>query len=272
MFWWLVHFTYHNVLKVCSCSSISFRNFLTFQGWITFYVCIYHFVFPDFPQWTLGLLPLLAIVNNAAMSTDLQSASWSLWQDLGPFHQRWTYSIPLSPLWNFQFQNPSKWVSFSFHSSGPLSKTVQIMSYTRAPGQSGVLGQNQAWAPCFESCGHVGESTQRVVHFLIYTKTPKQLTAFALTSLLSWLLVSASVLASRDFPILLLNLSRYDILEKAMAPHSSTLAWKLPRAEEPGRLQSMRFAKSRTWLSDFTFTFHFHALEKEMATHSSVLA
>ena len=31
-------------------------------------------------------------------------------------------------------------------------------------------------------------------------------------------------------------------------------------------------AKSRRWLSDFTFTFHFHALEKEMATHSSVLA
>ena len=31
-------------------------------------------------------------------------------------------------------------------------------------------------------------------------------------------------------------------------------------------------AKSRTWLNDFTFTFHFHALENEMATHSSVLA
>ena len=31
-------------------------------------------------------------------------------------------------------------------------------------------------------------------------------------------------------------------------------------------------AKSRTRLSDFTFTFYFHALEKEMATHSSVLA
>ena len=31
-------------------------------------------------------------------------------------------------------------------------------------------------------------------------------------------------------------------------------------------------AKSRTLLSDFTFTFHFHALEKEMATHSSTLA
>ena len=48
-----------------------------------------------------------------------------------------------------------------------------------------------------------------------------------------------------------------------MAPHSSTLAWKLPWAEEPGRLQSMGVTKSWTRLSDFTFTFHFHALEKE---------
>ena len=56
-----------------------------------------------------------------------------------------------------------------------------------------------------------------------------------------------------------------------MAPHSSTLAWKTPWAEEPGGLQSME-SLSRTRLSDFTFTFHFHALEKEMATHSSVLA
>ena len=36
------------------------------------------------------------------------------------------------------------------------------------------------------------------------------------------------------------------------------------------RLQSLGSAKSRTPLSDFPFTFHFHALEKEMATHSSV--
>ena len=33
-----------------------------------------------------------------------------------------------------------------------------------------------------------------------------------------------------------------------------------------------RVAEGRTRLSDFTFTFHFHVLEKEMATHSSVLA
>ena len=42
-------------------------------------------------------------------------------------------------------------------------------------------------------------------------------------------------------------------LEKAMAPHSSTLSWKIPWMEEPGRLQSMGVAKSRTRLSDFTF-------------------
>ena len=57
-----------------------------------------------------------------------------------------------------------------------------------------------------------------------------------------------------------------------MAPHSSTLAWKIPWTEEPGRPVVHAVAKSRTRLSDFTFTFHFQALEKEMATHSSVLA
>ena len=112
-----------------------------------------------------------------------------------------------------------------------------------------------------------------------------------------------------------------------MAPHSSTLAWKIPWTEETGRLWSMGSlrvrhnwatslslftfmhwrrkcnplqcsclenprdggawwaavygaAQSRTRLNNFhfhhwaifTFTFHFHALETEMATHSSVLA
>ena len=101
-----------------------------------------------------------------------------------------------------------------------------------------------------------------------------------------------------------------------MAPHSSTLAWKIPWTEEPSGLQSMGsrrvsterlhfnfslscigegndkqlqcscldnpmeigawkaaihgVAEGRTRLSHFTF--HFHALEKEMASHSSVLA
>ena len=53
-----------------------------------------------------------------------------------------------------------------------------------------------------------------------------------------------------------------------MATHSSTLAWKIPWREEPGRLWSMG---SLGVGDDFTFTFHFHVLGKEMATHSSVL-
>ena len=69
-----------------------------------------------------------------------------------------------------------------------------------------------------------------------------------------------------------LNIPIYiGILEKATAPHSSTLAWKIPWMDESGRLQSMG-SLSRARLSEFTFTFPFHALEKEMATHSSILA
>ena len=54
-----------------------------------------------------------------------------------------------------------------------------------------------------------------------------------------------------------------------MTPHSRPLAWKIPWTEKAA---VHGVAKSQTRLSDFTFTFHFHALEKEMATHSSVLA
>ena len=61
-------------------------------------------------------------------------------------------------------------------------------------------------------------------------------------------------------------------MEKAMATHSSTLAWKIPWTEELGRLKSMGSRRVGHLLRDSTFTFHFHALEKEMATHSSVLA
>ena len=56
-----------------------------------------------------------------------------------------------------------------------------------------------------------------------------------------------------------------------MAPHSSTLAWKVLWTEEPGRLQSMgSLGVTHDWATSLTF--HFHALEKEMASHSSVLA
>ena len=56
-----------------------------------------------------------------------------------------------------------------------------------------------------------------------------------------------------------------------MTPHSSILHGK---SHDGGAWKATvhGVAEGRTRLSDFTFTFHFHALEKEMATHSSVLA
>ena len=59
------------------------------------------------------------------------------------------------------------------------------------------------------------------------------------------------------------------IMEKAMATHSNTLAWKIPWTEEPG---SPWGRKEPDTTERLHFTFHFHVLEKEMATYSSVLA
>ena len=58
----------------------------------------------------------------------------------------------------------------------------------------------------------------------------------------------------RLFDLLLTHL-----LEKAMAPHSSILAWKIPRTEEPGRLQSMGSLRvGHDWANSLSlFTFHF---------------
>ena len=57
-----------------------------------------------------------------------------------------------------------------------------------------------------------------------------------------------------------------------MAPHSSTLAWKNPM--DGGAWKAAVHGVAEGWirLSVFTFTFHFLALEKEMAAHSGVLA
>ena len=57
-----------------------------------------------------------------------------------------------------------------------------------------------------------------------------------------------------------------------MATHSKYFCLENPMDEGAWWAAVHGVARSRTRLSDFTFTFHFHALEKEMATHSSVLA
>ena len=61
-------------------------------------------------------------------------------------------------------------------------------------------------------------------------------------------------------------------LEKAMATHSSTLAWRIPWTEEPGRLRSMGLQRvGKDWVTSL-HSLHTLSLKKEMATHSSVLA
>ena len=58
-----------------------------------------------------------------------------------------------------------------------------------------------------------------------------------------------------------------------MVPHSSTPAWRIhPMDGGVWWAAVHEVAEGQKRLSNFTFTFHFHALEKEMATHSSVLA
>ena len=57
------------------------------------------------------------------------------------------------------------------------------------------------------------------------------------------------------------SLSGEDPLEKAMAPHSSTLAWKIPWTEEPGRLQSIG-SQSR----DTTERLHFYSSMQPMGS------
>ena len=91
------------------------------------------------------------------------------------------------------------------------------------------------------------------------------------------------------------SLGQEDLLEKEMAPHSSTLAWKIPWMQESGGLQSMGSQRvGQHWATSLSFTFTLHCpsvvknlpaeqetqvpfrqedpLEKEMATHSSILA
>ena len=66
-----------------------------------------------------------------------------------------------------------------------------------------------------------------------------------------------------------------DTLEKAMATHSSTLAWTISWTGEPGGLQSMgsqRIGHDSATSFHSLHSFHTLSLEKEMATHSSILA
>ena len=76
----------------------------------------------------------------------------------------------------------------------------------------------------------------------------------------------------QDMKATIMSINKWIKIVCIMAPHSSTLAWKIPWVEEPGGLQSMGSIRvGHDWATSLSL-FHFHALEKEMATHSCVLA
>ena len=69
------------------------------------------------------------------------------------------------------------------------------------------------------------------------------------------------------------SLGQEDPLEKAMATHSSILAWRIPWTEEPGRLQSTGSQRVRhDWATSLHFTSFFLWLSSIPAPHSSTLA
>ena len=104
--------------------------------------------------------------------------------------------------------------------------------------------------------------------FLCPWNSPDKITGVSCHFLLQWI-----------FPIQGLNLWLLSILHW-QANSLLLVLWHPTPVFLPGKSHGRRslvgcspwVSKSQTWLSDYPFTFHFHALEKEMATHSSVLA
>ena len=86
-------------------------------------------------------------------------------------------------------------------------------------------------------------TTRKTIALTIWTFVDKVMSL--LFNMLSRLVIWASLVAQRlkHLPGMqetwVRSLGQEDSLEKEMAPHSSTLAWKIPWTEEPGRLQSM---------------------------------
>ena len=92
----------------------------------------------------------------------------------------------------------------------------------------------------------------------------------ALTRWTTWTLVALRV---KRLPAMqetwVRSLGQEDLLEKEMATHSSTLAWKIPWTEEPGRLQSMESQRVR---HDWATSIHFTSLQMDLCWQSNVSA
>ena len=150
-------------------------------------------------------------------------------------------SPPGSPVPGILQARTLEWVAISFSNS--WKRKVKVKSLT-----------SQSCPTLYDpmDCSQPGSS----VHGILQAR------------ILEWIVIPFSRESTQELNWVLLHCRT----EKAMAPHSSTVAWKIPWVEEPGWLQSMGSRRvGHDWATSL-LTFHFHALEKEMATHSSVLA
>ena len=127
---------------------------------------------------------------------------------------------------------------------------------TWQPGWEGSLGE---WIHVYVWLSHLALSAPETITALLLSYTPiRNESCFFKRHLLMPLYDIWLPWQPRRLPTVwetqVRSLGQEDPLEKEMAPHSSTLAWRIPWTEEPGGLQSMG-SQSRTRLSDVTFTF-----------------
>ena len=143
-------------------------------------------------------------------------------------------------------------------------------------GESEPTVQGQGWPTCQSACHSPSSLILAVPLIGSATLSTSILSVASVFCLFFNYIVLKILIQGEDSNCLTQALDSYCLwleLEKAMATHSSTLAWQIPW-EELGRLQSTGSLRvGHDWATSLSlFTFHFHALEKEMATHSSVLA
>ena len=117
--------------------------------------------------------------------------------------------------------------------------------------------QTRKWGLTRHRCASTLEASKTVRNKCLLSKLPS--TQYICYSMLSWLRLT-------------IGQALYHVLREGNGTPLQYSCLENPMDGGAWWAAVHRVAKSRTWLSDFTFTFHFHALEKEMATHSSVLA
>ena len=192
-------------------------------------------------------------------------------QFLGLF-QRVTSLHQMVKIWSFNFS-----ISPSNEYSGLISFRIDWFDLLAVEGTLKSLLQHHSSKASVLQCSaffmvqlsHMYMTTGKAISFTIQTFVGKVM--YLLFHILSWFVIAFLLGRGRNSQLPFLgNSDPYPSLQRRQW-HPSTLAWKIPWMEEPGGLQSMGLLESDT-TERLRFHFSLHALEKDMATRSSVLA